>query len=94
MKRGQPITLTFRHPDFKPFDLKEVVSDELYVVRMLPLHSEVEAEINKAGILVSNVLVRYSTVMTSTENIGSGVKTFQVVNTGNVPMQQTFSMFA
>ena len=85
VKRGQTITLTFRHPDFEPFDLKEVVSDKLYVVRMLPLHSEVETAINKAAILVSNVLVRYSTVRTSTENIGSGVKTFQVVNTGNVP---------
>jgi hypothetical protein len=85
VKRGQTITLTFRHPNFKPFDLKEVVSDKLYVVRMLPLHSEVEANINKTGILVSNVLVRYSTAITSTENIGSGVRTFQVVNAGNVP---------
>jgi hypothetical protein len=88
VERGQTITLTFRHPDFKPFDLKEVVSDKLYVIRMLPLHSELEAEINKTGILVSNVLVRYSTVMTSTENVGSGVKTFQVVNTGNVPCKR------
>jgi hypothetical protein len=85
VKQGETIKLTFRHPDFKPFDLKEVVSDKLYVVRMLPLHRQVEVASNKAGILVSNVLVRYSTMMTSTENIGSGVKTFQVVNTGNVP---------
>jgi hypothetical protein len=85
VKRGQTITLTFRHPDFQPFDLREAVSDKLYIVRMLPLHSEVEAKNYKAGVLVSNVLVRYSIVMTSTENIGSGVKTFQVLNTGNVP---------
>ena len=84
VKRGQPITLTFKHDDFTPFYLKEVVGDKLYVVRMLPLHSELEEDINKAGILVGNVLVRYTTTMTSTENIGSGVKTFQVVNTGNV----------
>jgi hypothetical protein len=88
VERGQIITLTFRHPDFKPIDLKEVVSDKLYVVRMQPLHGEVEAESNKTGILVSNVLVRYSTVMTSTENVGSGVKTFQVVNAGNVPCKK------
>jgi hypothetical protein len=85
VERGQTITLTFRHPDFKPFDLKEVVSDKLYVVRMQALHGDVEAETAKPGILVSNVLVRYSTVRTATENIGSGVKTFQIVNTGNVP---------
>lgn len=85
VKRGQPITLTFRHPDFKPLNLKGVVNDKLYIVRMAPLHSEAEAEMNNGGILVSNVLVRYSTVMISTENMGSEVKTFQVVNIGNVP---------
>jgi hypothetical protein len=90
VKRGQTITLTFRHPDFKPFDLREAVSDKLYIVRMLPLHSEVEANNNNVGVLVSNVLVRYSIVMTSTENIGSGVKTFQVLNTGNVPCDKHF----
>jgi hypothetical protein len=90
VKRGQTITLTFRHPDFKPFDLREAVSDKLYIVRMLPLHSEVEANNNKVGVLVSNVLVRYSIVMNSTENIGSGVKTFQVLNTGNVPCDKRF----
>jgi hypothetical protein len=84
IRRGETITLTFRHPDFRPVDLKEVVSDELYVVRMPPLHNEIEAEVNKSGILVSNILVRYTTTSTSTENIGSGVKTFQVANTGNV----------
>jgi hypothetical protein len=85
VKRGQAITLTFRHPDFKPFDLKDVVSDKLYVVRMSPLQAEVEEENTKTGVVVSNVLVRYSTVASSTENIGSGAKTFQVVNTGNIP---------
>ena len=85
VKRGQAITLTFRHPDFKPLELKDVVSDKLYIVRMLPLHGAVETEPNKTETLVSNVLVRYTTVMTSTQNIGSGVKTFQVVNTGNIP---------
>jgi len=85
VKRGETITLTFRHPDFKSFDLKDVVSDKLYVVRMLPLHSKAEAEANKAEVLVSNISVRYTTVRSSTENIGNGVKTFQVMNTGNVP---------
>jgi hypothetical protein len=90
VKRGQSITLRFRHPDFKPFDLKDVVTDKLYVVRMLPIHTEVEAEPNKVEVLVSNVLVRYSTAINSTENIGSGVKTFQVVNTGNIPCNRQF----
>lgn len=85
VKRGQAITLAFRHPDFKPVELKDVVSDKLYIVRMMPLRGAVESEPNQSETLVSNVLVRYTTVMTSTQNIGSGVKTFQVVNTGNIP---------
>jgi hypothetical protein len=88
VKLGQPIQLSFRHPDFQPLDLKETLSDKLYVVRMRPLHGEVEAQLNEAEVVVGNVLVRYSTETTKTENIGSAVKTFQVVNLGNVPCFQ------
>jgi hypothetical protein len=84
VKRGQPIRLAFRHPDFQPLDLNESLSDKLYVVRMTPLHNEVEAQLNEGEIVVGNVQVRYSTEATKTENIGSAVKTFQVVNAGNV----------
>jgi hypothetical protein len=88
VKMGQSIRLAFRHPDFQPLDLKETLSDKLYVVRMMPLHGEVEAQLNEAEVVVGNVLVRYSTEATNTENIGSAVKTFQVLNSGNVPCFQ------
>ena len=88
VKMGQPIRLAFRHPDFQPLDLKETLNNKLYVVRMMPLHGEVEAQLNEAEVGVANVLVRYSTEATNTENIGSAVKTFQVVNSGNVPCFQ------
>ena len=83
--RGQPITLTFRHPDYQPLTVKEVVSDNLYVIRMAPLYGEAEAGLNEATVAVGNVLVRYSTETTTTEHVGSAVKVFQVLNTGNVP---------
>jgi hypothetical protein len=85
VRPGQPIQLAFRHPDFQPLNVKETLSDELYVVRMTPLHGEVEAQLNEAEVVIGNVLVRYSTEITKTENIGSAVKTFQVVNSRNVP---------
>jgi hypothetical protein len=85
VKMGQSIQLAFRHPDFQPLNVKETLSDELYVVRMIPLHGEVEAQLNQAEVVIGNALVRYSTETTKTENIGSSVKTFQVVNSGNVP---------
>jgi hypothetical protein len=84
-RRGQPITLTFRHPDYEPLTVKEVISDNLYVIRMAPLHQETEAGLNAATVAVGNVLVRYSTETTTTDHVGSAVKVFQVANTGNVP---------
>ncbi len=38
--------------------------------------------------LVANLTVRYSIKTTTADEIGSAVKTFQVVNTGNVPCDQ------
>jgi hypothetical protein len=89
LDRGHRITLKFRHPDFMPFDLKTTVSDQLYVVRLTPLHSEVVAEIDKPGVLVSNVLVRYTVATSSTDNVGGAAKTFQIINTGNIPCNRT-----
>ncbi|MGB2664251.1 MAG: hypothetical protein WAK48_09625 [Candidatus Acidiferrum sp.] len=85
VKLGQSIQLAFRHPDFQPLNVKETLSDDLYVVRLTPLHGEVEAQLNEAEVVIGNALVRYSTEITKTENIGTAVKTFQVVNSGNVP---------
>ena len=84
-RRGQPISLTFRHPDYQPLTLKEVISDNLYVIRLAPLHGEAEAGLDEATVAVGNVLVRYSTETTTTDHVGSAVKVFQVANTGNVP---------
>ena len=84
-RRGQPITLTFRHPDYEPLTVKEVISDNLYVIRMAPLHQETEAGLNAATVAVGNVLVRYSTETTTIDHVGNAVKVFQVVNAGNVP---------
>jgi hypothetical protein len=82
---GQSIVVNFHHPDYLPVKLQATVGDNLYVVEMAPVHGEVEADLNEKEVLVTNVLVRYSVVSTSLENIGSGVKTFQVANQGNIP---------
>src|ERR1035437_5684001 len=85
---GESVTLRFRHPDYQPVDLNAIVGDQLYVVPMIPIHGEVESELSEDETVLANVLVRYTTEITTTENIGVGVKTFQVVNTGNVPCYQ------
>ena len=81
---GHPITLRFRHPDYEPLDLKETVSDKLYVIHMVSLHPDADNGAVRPEIPVSNVFVRYSIEATTKLNIGTGIKTFQVENTGNV----------
>ena len=88
VKLGQPVRLIFRHPDFKPLELNVTLTNELFVVRMIPLHGEVEATLNEAEIGITNVLVRYSTETTRTEPVGYAIKTFQVENSANVPCDQ------
>jgi hypothetical protein len=81
---GRRVMLHFRHRDYLPLDLNVVVNGHLNVVPMMPVHGEVESILNEAETVVANVEVRYTTEITTTENIGAGVKTFQVVNAGGV----------
>lgn len=83
-KRGEPITLEFRHPDYFLLDLQEYVGDKLYVVQMVPRTATSSKE-SRPPTAIGNVTVRYSVKTTSDVNIGSAVKTFQVENQGNVP---------
>lgn len=83
--QGEPVVLNFQHPDYIPVKLNAAAGNHLYVVEMAPVHGEVEAALNEAQVNISDVLVRYSIVSTSSENIGTGEKTFQVVNEGNIP---------
>jgi hypothetical protein len=85
LRRRQPVTLRFRHPDYQPLDLNEFVGDKLYVARMLPLSRQIHAESDHPQVTVSNVRVRYSVKTTTDADVGSAVKTFQVVNAGNGP---------
>jgi len=84
----ESVMLHFRHPDYRPVDLKAVLNGQLNVVRMMPIHGEVESSLSETDTIVGNVQVRYTTEITTTENIGAGAKTFQVVNTGGVPCYQ------
>jgi hypothetical protein len=85
VKRGQSIVLQFRHPDFQPVDLPVTAGDKLYVVRMTPLHPEADDQPGRPEVVISNIFVRYSTETVASANVGTGVTTFQAVNSGNVP---------
>lgn len=87
---GKPIMLSLRRSDYAPLDLYLPTGwlhtrKELYVERMQPIAPQVPASPNKKQEVVSEVRVRY-TINARTENdVGSAVKTFQVVNQANIP---------
>ncbi len=88
--RNDSITLRFLHPDYVPVELTELVSDKLTIVHLVPIRRDPEettAQPDHPAIAVSNIRIRYSTEATSQENIGTGVKTFQIQNVGNTPCQ-------
>jgi len=76
---GERVVLEFRHPDYQPLDLPYNGGNDLYLARMVPLG----ATSGGPEVPISNVIARYSVRTTTAVNIGSAVKTFQVVNTGN-----------
>lgn len=85
LRRGQPIILMFRHPDYLPLDLGvEPAGNMLYVVRMSPVPRPARAVSGASSTSVAQVLIRYSGKSSTAVEIGNAVKTFEVVNTGNV----------
>jgi len=84
---GRAFTLQLRHADYQPLDLHEFIGDKVYLAHMVPVPHEASAS-NRPVIVVSNLLVRYSIKTTTAANVGSAVKTFEVVNTGNIPCQK------
>ena len=85
VKPGQPVTLMFWHPGYKPLEVKATVGRGIYVARMVPVTQEAQEAVHRPEVAVGNVGVRYSVKSTAIENVGSVVKTFQVANTGSVP---------
>jgi hypothetical protein len=83
IRRGHAIVLEFRHSQYRPLDLDEYVTNQLYVIHLVPLSNSPAAQ-NQPEVKVANVRVRY-TVKAQTElNVGSAVKTFEIENKGNV----------
>jgi hypothetical protein len=83
--RRHALTLTFRHPDYKPLDIPAPSGNELYIAKMVPLQKQAVVDTTEPRITVGNVSVRYTMRTEETVEIGTGVKTFEIANKGNVP---------
>jgi hypothetical protein len=87
---GKPVVVSFRHPSYEPLDLnvqtgRLETQDELSIAAMVPIPAKITAGPRRPEKMVSNIRVRYTTNSRSETNVGSAVKTFQVINKGNVP---------
>jgi hypothetical protein len=87
---GRPITVSFRHPSYEPLDMtvqtgRLEIKNALYVAAMIPIPPKTMAGPSHPEAVVTNIRVRYTLNSRTETNVGSAVKTFQVVNTGNVP---------
>lgn len=84
VRRGEPIKLAFQHPDYRPAELTKPAKDEIHIVRLKPKSRNPEAPAGPA-VKISNVRVRYALKSTTTVAVGSAARTFEIVNTANVP---------
>jgi len=87
---GQTVTLSFRSPDYESYDLTlhpgiRSSTQKLYLAKLTPIPQAPPPRTSKRMSVVSNIRIRYTVNSKGDLNIGSAVRTFQVVNQGNVP---------
>lgn len=87
VKPGQPVTLKFVHPGYKPLELTEPAGKALYLARMSPSAHVGRVVPSGRAVSIEHVTVRYTLRTTVAENIGSAVKSVEVANQGNVPCE-------
>ena len=85
-RAGQEGTLTLRHADYQPAQIAEVLQDRLYVIRLAPNVPASSAQPQ----LVTDIKVRYSLKSATAQDVGSAMKSFEVVNQGDVPCERRF----
>ena len=86
---AETMHVDFRAPGYEPLDMKLAIGlhndlNKLYIAAMVPAPG---ARAVAAGQTtpISNIRIRYTVNYRTESNIGAAVKTFQVVNKGNVP---------
>ncbi len=83
--KSQPVTMIFEHPGYQSLKWLVMPGDSIYIAALVPIHNEKPPGPSLARVKIANVSVRYSVETTTTLEVGSAVKAFEVVNTGNIP---------
>ena len=87
IRPGQLLTLHVSHSEYLPLDLPVPTENRLYVARLAPIQRVEPTPATRAEITIDGIVARYSVSTTTSVNVGSVVKQFEVVNKGNVPCQ-------
>jgi len=90
---GQTVDLTFRDDDYEPLDMDLKMAyrstmRRLVIAAMEPIPQPARTESGGPLTIVSNIRIRYTVHSQQADNIGSVVKTFQVVNRGDIPCRR------
>jgi len=85
---GQSLTLRFSHPDYQNLVINDTVTRQIYIARLMPSHALQGAEPDAQETPLTNLRIRYSIRSPKTFDVGSTARTFEVVNTGNVPCRE------
>ncbi len=83
--RRHPLTLQFRHPGYGPVDMYDPLGNRLYIVRMTQLPQPAPVGPASPPIHIGNISIRYTVKTGAAVDVGSGVKTFEVANRGDIP---------
>ena len=82
---GQSLVLRFSHADYQDLVIKEMVTRQIYVAHLKPFGASDASEPDPEETFLANLRVRYSIRSTNTRDVGSTARTFEVVNTANIP---------
>ncbi|MGA8042874.1 MAG: carboxypeptidase-like regulatory domain-containing protein [Terracidiphilus sp.] len=87
------VSLTFTAPGYKPFQMDTRISlrsgpGQLYIAELQPVPQPVRVDSAQPATVLSNIRIRYTVNTRSEENIGSVVRTFQVLHHGSEPCNQ------
>lgn len=92
---GQNVVLSFTHSGYLPLGMTlhiqfRSMMRRLFIAAMEPepVAVRTSAEAGRPVSVVSNIRVRYTENFQTDEDIGSAVRTFQVVNHGNIPCRR------
>src|SRR5438105_4937911 len=85
VRANETFTLKFQHPNYRPLEITEPGTEQIYIARLVSISSEPTPESPRPEVTIGNLRVRYSTKTTATLNVGSIARTFEVPNKGGVP---------